>query len=105
MLACYWMKNRISLQQFNGTICEGVIAPFHLEYSKSLYAQLQHFKWKFIKTWHDCLLPYADLHIITELKVGWIFYRGIVHFHLQKCIYIYIYIRLKIKPNSVIIRF
>jgi hypothetical protein len=48
------------------------IAPFHLEYSKSLYAQLQHFKWKFIKTWHDCLLPYEDLHIITEFKVGWI---------------------------------
>ena len=54
MLACYGMKNRISLQQFNGTICEGVIAPFHLEYSKSLYAQLQHFKWQFLKTLYAC---------------------------------------------------
>jgi hypothetical protein len=70
------------------------ITPFHLEYFiKSVYVQLVHFKWDFIKTLHAYILPYADMLIVTAICYGFFlgvtlyypFWVGI--FHQQVCMH------------------
>ena len=65
MLAYYHTKISISLQHFDHTICEGVIAHFYFE--EYFIKTRPNFSIGIPQTLHACLLKYRDSHIVKAV--------------------------------------
>ena len=80
MLAYYHTKISISLQHFDHTICEGVIAHFYFE--EYFIKTRPNFSIGIPQTLHACLLKYRDSHIVKAVCKT-IFEGIMAHFDLQ----------------------